>query len=109
MRIRLIVLLAIALGSTACGSSSPGSTPSAPSAVPQPTDTVPQPTNTLSGIVFIETPTGRVPLDRVRVTEASAQRSAETGNDGSYKISGLNAGSDLVSAYRWDVVTYAKT
>src|SRR5205814_9470986 len=101
-RRRATVVLALALGLAGCGSSSPGSTPSAPSPVPQPT-------YTLSGLVFLETPTGRVHLEGARVDEANSHRSVKTGKDGLYSISGLNAVSDSVSASRWDVVTYTKT
>jgi hypothetical protein len=59
--------------------------------------------------VFIETPTGRVPIEGARVDEANSHRSALTGKDGLYSISRLNAVSDSVSASRWDVVTYTKT
>jgi len=63
----------------------------------------------LSGLVFLETPTGRVPLEGARVDEANSHRSVKTGKDGLYSISGLNAVNDSVSASRWDVVTYTKT
>lgn len=93
-----------------CGSSSPGSAPSAPSSVPQATpQPTPQPGYTLSGLVFVATPTGRVPLDGVRIDEANSSRRTFTGKDGVYSISGLSAASDSVSVSRWDVVTYTKT
>jgi hypothetical protein len=106
MGVRAIVVLALGLGLAGCGSSNSGSTLSAPSPAAQP---APQTTATLSGLVFIETPTGRVPLVGVRIDEANSHRSARTGNDGLYSISGLNEVSDAVSASRWDVVTYTNT
>jgi hypothetical protein len=60
-------------------------------------------------LVFLETPTGRVPLEGVRIDEADSHHSARTGKDGLYSIAGLNAVSDFVTASRWDVVTYSRT
>ncbi len=77
-----------------------------PSAVPQSPSQSPY---TLSGLVFLETPTGRVPLEGVRIDEANAHRSVRTGTDGLYSIAGLDAVPDSVSASRWDVVTFTKT
>ena len=68
-----------------------------------------QPTHTLSGLVFLETPTGRIPLRGARVEETNSHRSTTTGNDGLYSISGLLAVGASVSASRWDVVTYRTT
>jgi hypothetical protein len=68
-----------------------------------------QPTYTLSGLVFLETTTGRIPLRGARVEETNSHRSATTGNDGLYSISGLIAVGASVSASRWDVVTYTTT
>ena len=114
MRKRAIVVLGLALEFAGCGSWRPGSTALAPSPVaqasPQPP---PQPTYTLSGLVFIETPTGRVPLERVRIDETNsygtAHGSATTGSDGLYSIPRLSADTDSVSVRRWDVVTSAQT
>jgi hypothetical protein len=103
-----VAVLGLAAGLTGCGSSSAGlatSAPSAPSAVPATL----QPTYTLSGIVYIDTPAGRVPLDGVQISEQNAQRYIRTGKDGLYSISGLTAGNDSVSVSRWEVVTYTKT
>lgn len=73
MKRRATVAIALALGLAGCGSSRPGSTPSAPSPVVRAT---PQPTYTLSGLVFIETPTGRVPLEGARIAEANSHSGA---------------------------------
>src|SRR5687767_4255707 len=81
-------------------------TPLAPRAQPAPP---PQPTYTLSGIVSLETPTGRIPLRGARVEETNSHRSATTGSDGRYSISGLIAAGASVSTSRWDVVTYTTT
>jgi hypothetical protein len=73
------------------------------------TPTATQQTYTLSGLVFLETPTGRIPLHGAHVEETNSHRSVITGNDGLYRISGLVAAGASVSASRWDVVTYTKT
>ena len=104
------MVLALALGLTGCRGVSPASTPSTPTPIPQPS---PQPNAragyTLSGVVFIETGLGRVPIDGVEIDEANHHRSTRTDRDGLFSISGLDAGSDSLSASRWDVVTYTKT
>ena len=77
MKRRATVAIGLALGLAGCGSSRPGSTPSAPSPVVQATpQPPPQPTYTLSGLVFIETPTGRVRLEGARIAEANSHSGA---------------------------------
>ena len=100
------VLAIAAVGLAGCGSSS--STPTMPTQLTQPMPAT-QPTYTLSGMVFLETPTGRIPLRGARVEEMNSHRSATTGSDGLYSISGLIAAGASVSASRWDVVTYTTT
>ena len=97
------VLAIAALGLAGCGR--PSSTPTMPTQPLSPT----QSTYTLSGIVFLETPTGRIPLRGARVEETNSHRSATTSSDGRYSISGLTATGASVSASRWDVVTYTTT
>jgi len=103
-----VAVLGLAAGVTGCGHSGAGPATSAPSA-PSPIPPTLQPTYALSGVVYIDTPAGRVPLDGVQIREQNAQRYVRTGRDGLYSISGLTAGSDSVSASRWEVVTYTKT
>jgi hypothetical protein len=104
------MVLALALGLTGCGGAGPASMPSTPTRIPQ---SSPQPTAqpgyTLSGVVFIETGLGRVPIEGVEIDEANAHRHTRTTRDGLFSISGLDAASDSVAASRWDVVTYTKT
>ena len=100
-----------------CGCENPAPSPSplpllqpqaAPAVSPQ-SALETEPTYTLSGVVFLDTETGRFALPGVRVTEIGSGRSSMTRNDGSYSITGLPSGSHSVSAARWDVVTYTKT
>ena len=99
-----------------CGCENPAPSPSPPPLLqPQAAPAVsPQsaletePTYTLSGVVFLDTETGRFALPGVRVTEIGSGRSSMTRNDGNYSITGLPSGSHSVSATRWDVVTYTK-
>jgi len=64
------------------------------------TDVFPPGTYTLSGAVTEQTPTGRVPLEGVRVLFpiGSGYRGATTAKDGLYEIPGLYDGSVVVSA-----------
>ena len=93
------VFLTITQGLAGCGSSSSHSMPTTPT----------QATYTLSGLVYLDTPSGRVPLGGVQIDEANSHRSSRTSYAGFYRISGLNAVSASVSASRWDVVTYTTT
>jgi hypothetical protein len=93
------VFLTITQGLVGCGGSSSHSMPTTPT----------QATYMLSGLVYLDTPSGRVPLGGVQIDEAISHRSSRTSNDGFYRISGLNAVSASVSASRWDVVTYTTT
>ena len=92
-----LVLLALAQGLVGCGGSA--STPVMPTPAPQPT-------YTLSGVVFIDTPTGRVVLQGVRVEEANSHQIATSDREGLYSLTGLYAVSHSVSASRWETVTY---
>ena len=98
-----IVLAIAVVGLAGCGSSA--STPTMPTQSTQST----QATYTLSGVVFLETPNARIPLRGARVEETNSHRTATTGIDGLYSISGLSAVGASVSASRWDVVTYRTT
>ena len=89
-----IVLLILAVGFVDCGGST---TPTMPTAVHQPS-------YTLSGLTFLETPAGRVPLPGVRVEETNSHRSATSDKEGRYSLAGLHAASHTVSASRWDAV-----
>jgi hypothetical protein len=93
-----IFLVVIGQALAGCGRSASLSTPT-----PTPD---PRPTYTLSGTVFIETPEGRVPLDRVRIEEANSHRSAMTDKDGFYSLPGLYAATNSVSASRWYIPSY---
>jgi hypothetical protein len=95
-----LVVLMLAHGVVGCRGS--GSTPVMPTPAPQPT-------YTLSGMVFIETPTGRVILEGVRVEDATSHQKATSDRTGLYTLTGLPAGSTSVTASRWDTVTYATT
>lgn len=96
-----IFLLVLGQGLTGCSRSASFSTPT-----PTPD---PRPTYTLSGLVFIETPDGRVPLDNVAIEEANSHRRATSGKDGFYSLPGLYAVSNSVSASRWwGYVSYTK-
>ena len=96
-----LVLLLFAQGFTGCGGGSV-LTPAMPT-------TVPQPTYTLSGVVFIDTPAGRVVLQGVSVQEANSHQIATSDREGRYGLAGLHAVSTSVSASRWDKVTYTTT
>lgn len=90
-----LVLVVLALWLVACGSQTP-SAPSPPPPVSQPS----QPANpftllnvTLSGVVFEETPTGRSPIDGVRVycepCGAESHTWTSTNADGVYSFTGV--------------------
>ena len=97
-----LVLMVLAQGLVGCGGGGSSST----TVMPTP---VPQPTYTLSGVVYLETPTGRVVLQGVRVEETSSHQTATSDRGGLYSLSGLSAVSHSLSASRWDKVTYTTT
>jgi hypothetical protein len=97
-----VVLLVLGQALVGCGGGDSASMPVMPTPVPQPT-------YSLSGVVFIETPKGRVVLQGVRVEEANSHQTAISDREGIYTLTGLHAASNSLSASRWDKVAYATT
>lgn len=59
-------------------------------------------TYSLSGLVFTETPAGRIPVEGARVSERNSGQSITTGVDGRYSLQGLH-GTSVVSVSAWGI------